>query len=49
MSQVIGLFVNPPHQRNMLQHDLNCWWLTDRHLQQVIKYYGLEKIYWESE
>lgn len=108
-TKVIGLFVNPPHQRSMLpakykglmtgielssavprsdwdavlscmhlvyyedpeysgsdmlsdgkiitkygrawilQHDLNCWWLTDKQLQQVIRYYGLDKIYWESE
>lgn len=34
----------------LLQHDLDpCWWLTDRQLDQVIKYYGLDKIAWESE
>ena len=34
----------------LLQHDLlPCWWLTDRQLDQVIKYYGLDKIAWESE
>ncbi len=34
----------------LLQHDLlPCWWLTDRQLGQVIKYYGLDKIAWESE
>lgn len=109
MSKVIGLFVNPSHQRSMmpakykgimmgieisssmprsdwdavlscmhivyyedpeysgsdmleygkivtaygrdwiLQHDLECWWLTDRQLQQVIRYYSLDKSYYETE
>lgn len=30
----------------IVQHDLSAWWLTDKQLQQVIKYYRLDE-YWE--
>lgn len=34
----------------LLQHDLDpCWWLTDRQLEQVIKYYRLDKEAYDSE
>lgn len=30
----------------IVQHDLSAWWLTDKQLDQVIKYYRLNE-YWE--